>query len=118
MLWGTSSVVMMRHQIIRFPYSTDYQGKNILMHACTSRSRDLVHMILMNKDPSEDSEDGGGISADTLSFSKLALKSPDVNEQDSEGVTAVMIAAREGNWHMIPGLVLAGASLNMKDRDQ
>ena len=70
----------------------------------------------MNKEPEKDDE--GMPTSDALNFSKLALRCPDVNARDNEGVTAVMMAAREGNWHMIPGLVLSGASLNMKDMDQ
>ena len=45
-------------------------------------------------------------------FAKL-----EVNQTDNEGLTALMIAAQEGNWQLIPSLVLAGANVQAKDMD-
>ncbi|CAD7969961.1 unnamed protein product [Amoebophrya sp. A25] len=98
-----------RNPVVADASAVDNHGRNILHHAAAGRNLDLVNLILVNKDTTS----LYGQSNRHLAFVKI-----NVNEQDHAGLTALMIAAQEGNWSLIPGLVLAGASLNMKDKDE
>lgn len=80
----------------------DNQGWTVLMHACCSGHLDMVNMILQNKE-------GGNRT--------LALLKVEVNQPSHDGLTALMIAAREGHWKLLASLVLAGANSAAKDRD-
>jgi ankyrin repeat protein len=80
----------------------DNLGWTVLMHACSSGHLDMVNLILQNKE-------GGNRT--------IALLKVEVNQQTNDGLTALMIAAREGHWALIASLVLAGANTAAKDRD-
>eukprot|EP00397_Hematodinium_sp_SG-2012_P004883 GEMP01004898.1.p1 GENE.GEMP01004898.1~~GEMP01004898.1.p1 ORF type:complete len:1107 (+),score=275.15 GEMP01004898.1:558-3878(+) len=84
------------------PSRKDNGGKSFLMHACVGGSLDLVNLILLNKE---------GYN------SNLEFATINVNLQDKSGATALMMCAREGNWHLIPSLVMAMADLTMQDTD-
>ncbi|CAD7957778.1 unnamed protein product [Amoebophrya sp. A120] len=98
-----------RNPVVADASAVDRNGKNMLHHACSGRNLDLVNLLLVNKDCT---------SLFGTPNKHLAFESIDVNAQTNDGTTAAMIAARDGNWSLIPGLVLAGASLNMKDKDE
>lgn len=80
----------------------DNAGWTVLMHACCAGHLDMVNMILQNKE-------GGNRT--------LALLKVEVNQPSHDGLTALMIAAREGQWKLLASLVLAGANTAAKDRD-
>lgn len=80
----------------------DNSGKSFLMHVCIGGSLDLLNLLLVNRE--------GNNRA--LGFCEV-----DVNMQDDHGATAVMICAREGNWQLVPSLVMARADLTVQDED-
>lgn len=80
----------------------DAEGRTVLMHACAAGHLDLVNVILQNRDGQH---------------AELAFPPIDLNVGDHGGVTALMVAAREGHWQLLPSLVLAGADLAAKDKD-
>jgi len=80
----------------------DNEGWTVLMHACCSGHLDMVNMILQNKE-------GGNRT--------LALLKVEVNQPANDGLTALMVAAREGHWKLLSSLVLAGANSAAKEKD-
>jgi len=80
----------------------DIEGRTILMHAAISGHLDLVNLLLQNREGTHQ---------------ELAFVPIDVNQMDKAGVTALSLAAREGHWHLLPSLALAGANLAAKDND-
>lgn len=80
----------------------DKTGRSLLMHACVSGHLDLCNMLLQNREGDHP---------------YMKLPQLDVNHQDTMGVTALSTAAREGQWHLLPSLVIAGANLMAKDND-
>mmetsp|Transcript_153584 Transcript_153584/g.492261 ORF Transcript_153584/g.492261 Transcript_153584/m.492261 type:complete len:1098 (-) Transcript_153584:103-3396(-) len=82
--------------------AVDSDGKTLLMHACISGHLDLVNLLLSTREGKRDD----------LIFPPL-----DVNHQDNSGSTALILAAREGHWALLPSLVLAGANLSVVDED-
>lgn len=82
--------------------SRDIDGRTLLMHACISGHLDLVNLLLKNRDGQH---------------KELAIPEFNINAVDSFGTNALIVAAREGHWHLLPSLVLAGASITQKDND-
>eukprot|EP00927_Polykrikos_kofoidii_P040656 TRINITY_DN34702_c0_g2_i1.p1 TRINITY_DN34702_c0_g2~~TRINITY_DN34702_c0_g2_i1.p1 ORF type:complete len:1195 (-),score=227.09 TRINITY_DN34702_c0_g2_i1:38-3622(-) len=82
--------------------AVDLEGRTLLMHACESGHLDLVNLLLQNREGRH---------------TELAIPPLDVNARDVSGATALIVAAREGNWQILPSLVLAGANVAHKDDD-
>jgi ankyrin repeat protein len=82
--------------------ATDCEGKTLLMCACESGHLDLVNLLVQNRDGKH---------------TELAIPYFDVNTRMNDGTTALIVAAREGHWQLLPSLVLAGASATSKDLD-
>jgi len=80
----------------------DGEGRNVLMHACVSGHLDLVNLLVQNKEGTHPT---------------LRLPPIDINQGDNNGVNALMVAAGEGFWQLLPSLVLGGASRAAKDHD-
>uniref|UniRef100_A0A7S2JYC4 C2 domain-containing protein n=1 Tax=Zooxanthella nutricula TaxID=1333877 RepID=A0A7S2JYC4_9DINO len=80
----------------------DNSGKTILHHAAVSGNLDLVNLVV-------GSREGRG--------REIVLPSIDPNSADNSGATALMVAAREGQWQVLPSLFLGGANLIAKDKD-
>jgi ankyrin repeat protein len=80
----------------------DNQGRNLLMMACIGGSLDLVNILLSQ------------MEGDNRNFSFAMLR---LNEVDKSGCSALMHAAREGNWNLIANLAIANANLLIQDKD-
>jgi len=82
--------------------AVDVQGRSVLMHACASGHLDLVNLMLQNREGDHP---------------ELAIPPVEINHVDNDGVTALMVSSREGHWHLLPSLVIAGANVAAKDDD-
>mmetsp|Transcript_87022 Transcript_87022/g.244011 ORF Transcript_87022/g.244011 Transcript_87022/m.244011 type:complete len:1349 (-) Transcript_87022:56-4102(-) len=82
--------------------AVDSDGNTFLMHACESGHLDLVNMILQNKEGNSE---------------EFVIPALDVNAVNKMGMTALHIAARDGNWQLLASLVLASADIAAKDLD-
>jgi ankyrin repeat protein len=79
----------------------DMRGRTLLMHACISGDLDLVRLILLNKEG----------NSQRSSISKIYI-----NATDNDGVSALMYAAMDGHWHLLPLLVSNRANIASKDK--
>merc|ERR550514_2062993 len=70
----------------------DKLGRTLLMMACIGGSLDLVNILLSN------------MHGDNLDFSFTRLR---LNDVDNSGCSALMHAAREGNWNLVANLAIA-----------
>lgn len=80
----------------------DCFGRSCLMRVVAGGHLDLCNLLALNKK---------GVNK------HLSITDQKINDADDSGCTALMHAAREGQWQVIPTLVLACANLTSKDHD-
>eukprot|EP00928_Gymnodinium_smaydae_P027684 TRINITY_DN21322_c0_g5_i1.p1 TRINITY_DN21322_c0_g5~~TRINITY_DN21322_c0_g5_i1.p1 ORF type:complete len:1201 (-),score=294.20 TRINITY_DN21322_c0_g5_i1:89-3691(-) len=82
--------------------AVDIDGRTLLMRACISGHLDLVNLLIQNREGKH---------------TELAIPAFDVNVAANDGSTAVILAAQNGHWQLLPSLVLGGANISAKDAD-